>query len=117
MYKNGSVLEKHTDRGACEISVTIHLDGDRSYPIWIKTFEGKDVSVDLQSGDGMIYLGCTAPHWREKYFGNSYSQLFFHYVREDGPCRMYEDDLREVPNPFRGNLLIETLIEEYRKLL
>ena len=28
VYKNGDVLKKHTDRDACEISLTLQLDGD-----------------------------------------------------------------------------------------
>ena len=84
IYNNNSFLIKHTDRPACEISVSIHLSGDSSWPIWIQTPKGNDVSVDLQDGDAMIYLGCVAPHWRDMYFGNDYSQVFFHYVREEG---------------------------------
>jgi hypothetical protein len=29
VYKNGSVLEKHSDRDSCEISLTLHLGGDQ----------------------------------------------------------------------------------------
>ena len=78
MYKNGGILKKHTDRPACEISVTLHLGGDTSWPIWIQTPEGDAVSVNLQEGDAMIYLGCIAPHWRNIYFGNTYAQVFLH---------------------------------------
>ena len=28
VYKNGATLEGHTDRDACEISLTVHLGGD-----------------------------------------------------------------------------------------
>ena len=119
MYHKGNVLEKHTDRSSCEVSVTVQLDGDTSWPIWITTPDGKDVSVDLQFGDGMIYLGCIAPHWREKYLGDNYSQLFFHYVREDGSCmninfkNRNERRVAYVLNPLQR----ETLIKEYAKLL
>ena len=84
VYRNNSILPIHKDRPACEVSLTLHLDGDSSWPIWIKNPEGDNVSVDLQSGDAMVYLGCLAPHWREKYTGNQYSQLFLHYVRSGG---------------------------------
>ena len=93
MYRNGNVLKKHTDRPACEISLTLHLDGDRSWPIWITNPNGKNVSVELESGDVMIYLGCTAPHWREEYLGDNYSQVFFHYVREEGSCSSHAYDV------------------------
>jgi len=84
LYKSGNILKKHTDRASCEISVTVHLDGDTDWPIWIKTPEGKDASVTLQSGDGMVYFGCLAPHWRTEYSGENYSQMFLHYVRSRG---------------------------------
>ena len=60
IYKNGSVLEKHVDRASCEISITVHLSGDTSWPIFIKkpngdepgwTFEKKeDVAKNITSG-------------------------------------------------------------------
>ena len=31
VYKNGATLEGHTDRDACEISLTVHLDGDEDW--------------------------------------------------------------------------------------
>jgi predicted 2-oxoglutarate/Fe(II)-dependent dioxygenase YbiX len=84
VYKNGATLEKHTDRNACEISLTINLSGDESWPIWIKTPDGKEVSLDLESGDAMMYLGCHAEHWREQYQGKEYVQVFLHYVKSRG---------------------------------
>ena len=54
---------------ACEISLTVNLDGDEEWPIWIETPDGKEVRVSLKPGDAMIYLGCTARHWREEYKG------------------------------------------------
>jgi hypothetical protein len=84
VYKNGATLEKHTDRHACEISLTINLSGDESWPIWIKTPDGKEVSLDLESGDAMLYLGYQAEHWRKQYQGKEYVQVFLHYVKSRG---------------------------------
>jgi len=84
VYKNGATLEGHTDRDACEISLTVHLDGDEDWPIWIETPDGKEVRVSLKPGDAMIYLGCKARHWREEYTGDWYTQCFLHYVRSRG---------------------------------
>ena len=82
-YYPGQELTPHTDRDACEISVTVHvstnLEGkDADWPICIKTpdtykdetrqeilIPGEDHSVVLQAGDGMIYKGCERPHWRD----------------------------------------------------
>ena len=86
VYKEGSVLENHVDRDACEISLTLHLDGDYTWPIWIETPQQEKRFVSLNPGDAMIYLGRIAPHWREEYKGSYYSQVFLHYVRSRGEC-------------------------------
>lgn len=84
VYKKGSVLEKHTDRDACEISLTIHLGGDVSWPICIKNPKGETKCFKLKPGDAMLYLGKEGEHWRDEYPGESYTQLFLHYVRSRG---------------------------------
>jgi len=86
VYKNGSVLEKHSDRDSCEISLTLHLGGDKPWLIWIKTPEGEDRSVELNPGDAMMYRGTIAEHWRDEYVGEEYVQVFLHYVRSRGDC-------------------------------
>lgn len=84
VYKKNSELLMHTDRDACEISLTIHLDGDKEWPIYIKNPRGETVKLNLKSGDAMLYLGCEAEHWRELYDGDKYIQVFLHYVRSRG---------------------------------
>lgn len=86
VYYKGSVLERHTDRDACEISLTLHLDGDKSWPIHIQTPRGEEKSIILRSGDAMLYLGKIAEHWRNVYDGEYYTQVFLHYVRSRGDC-------------------------------
>jgi len=104
-YFPGQKLNFHTDRGACEISVTVHvstnLEGeDKDWPIFIKTPYGENHGVLLQPGEGLVYKGCERPHWRDamptprrrkrdiilrrkekEYY---YHQIFFHYVLADG---------------------------------
>jgi hypothetical protein len=84
IYKNQSILNSHVDRDACEISLTLHLGGDASWPIWIETPQGEKRSIQLNPGDAMMYLGCKASHWREEYAGEWYAQAFLHYVRSRG---------------------------------
>jgi hypothetical protein len=86
VYKNGSVLEKHSDRDSCEISLTLHLGGDQDWPIFIKSPEGEYQSVVLAPGDAMMYRGTIAEHWRDEYSGKEYAQVFLHYVRSRGEC-------------------------------
>ena len=106
-YFPGQKLERHADRDACEISVTVHVGtnlkgSDADWPIWIKTPDtygddtrtytienGENHSVVLKPGDGMVYKGCERPHWRDSMPGNQwnnnyYHQIFFHYVLQDG---------------------------------
>jgi len=113
-YFPGQELKRHTDRDACEISVTLHIGTNlpaenAQWPIWIKTPDiykdekrnsilehGEKRSVILMPGDGMIYKGCERPHWRDsmpvpkrfKIFKDKkeyyYHQIFFHYVLQDG---------------------------------
>lgn len=86
IYSNGEVLARHRDRDACEISLTVNLQKDETdWPIWIQKPNGEEVSINLNPGDAIMYLGCVADHWREAYQGNMQTQVFFHYVRANGP--------------------------------
>lgn len=90
MYTYGSYLKKHKDRPSCEISVTLHLGGDKKWPIFV---EGK--SFLLKPGDAIIYRGCEQEHWREKFYGDWYSQLFIHYVNANGPNKEWYRDKKK----------------------
>jgi hypothetical protein len=84
LYSNGDVLEKHRDRPACEISITVQLGKSHHYtwPIYIGNHR-----FDMAEGDGVIYYGCDVEHWRDKCDGpNGYysGQAFFHFVIADG---------------------------------
>ena len=35
VYRRGDTLPKHTDRAACEISMTVHLYGDEEMVFWM----------------------------------------------------------------------------------
>jgi predicted 2-oxoglutarate/Fe(II)-dependent dioxygenase YbiX len=84
IYKNGNILEPHTDRESCEISLTINLSCDEIWPIYINTPKDETKQVNLNPGDAMVYLGTIASHWREKYEGNELVQVFLHYVKSRG---------------------------------
>jgi hypothetical protein len=82
MYTWGSSLHKHKDRDSCEISCTIAVDSDSNEP-WPIIIEGKEVNLNL--GDGVIYLGIEDSHERKELFRDYYSQCFLHYVDKNGP--------------------------------
>ena len=85
-YKKGNVLAPHTDRPACEISVTLTLLSDGAeWPIYFKDSNGETHSVMTKEGQAAVYLGCVAEHWREEFAGDELVQVFLHYVRVDGP--------------------------------
>lgn len=85
LYSNGDVLERHKDRPACEVSVTVQLGRSHHYA-WPIYMGGQ--RFDLAEGDGVIYPGCDVEHWREKCDGpDGYyaGQVFLHFVRKNGP--------------------------------
>lgn len=122
-YFPGQELIKHMDRDSCEISVTVHISTNlkQPWPIWIKTPDtyddkkktkiiksGKNSSVILSAGDGMIYKGCERPHWRDPmpmeyertWYGKKvekdglyYHQIFFHYVLANGIRSHFAHDM------------------------
>jgi len=110
IYKNGAILKPHMDRDACEISLTVHLDGDMGWPIFVRTPDGSDVEVVLEPGDALVYLGCEALHWREEFNGNYYGQAFLHYVRSRGPraYAFFDND--------KGSTTPRTQIDEEKKV-
>lgn len=100
LYSNGDVLEKHTDRPSCEISVTIQLGRSHHY-VWPIFMGG--MRFDMAECDGVIYKGCDIEHWRDACNGPDgyYSaQLFLHYVRAKGPYADFACDKRWDKNPF-----------------
>lgn len=119
VYKEGSTLTPHQDRDACEISLTLNLSGDVDWPIYIKKPNGEEVSLNLKSGDAMIYLGCDAEHWRNQFEGTQYVQLFMHYVRSRGDKKYAFFDNREKENPKllmdNSTTEIKEKVKEYKK--
>lgn len=106
-YFSDQELKKHTDRDACEISISIHIGSNLSIP-WnfeLISLLGEHKKISLNPGDGVIYKGCDVLHWREKMpknknilqlFSNKtlyYHQAFFHYVLSDGYRCQYASDM------------------------
>ena len=90
MYTYCATLAKHTDRNACEISVTINIAGDGTkWPIYIGNSE-----VNLDPGDGVIYEGIDYEHWRNEYLGDGQAQVFLHYVDQNGKYSDWKYDKR-----------------------
>ena len=79
-YGHGSILEMHTDRPACEWSVTTCIDKTDDWPLIIK-----GEKVELGIGDALVYNGIFDEHGRPGYFtGDGMAQMFMHYVDAKG---------------------------------
>ena len=90
MYTLNADLKKHTDRPACEISVTVMIGSDGTkWPIYMD-----GAAIELEPGDAAVYLGCEVEHWREEFKGDWHAQTFLHYVDKNGPCTEYVMDKR-----------------------
>lgn len=86
VYRKDDVLKRHVDRESCEISTTLNLGGDL-WPIFIDAStkkNKKEIKVNLNPGDMLIYKGCILEHWREPFKGNTCVQVFFHYNEKNG---------------------------------
>ncbi len=111
-YKKGEVLKCHTDRPACEYSATITLGHDEEvWPFWAadpgedtdQGIVGEDDKIyriknskklTIEIGDAVIYKGCEAIHWREELKSEWQTQIFLHYVDQDGPHAEWKYDKR-----------------------
>ena len=102
-YWKNSVLLRHTDRPACEISISIQVSSNtKPWPIFFKKPNGEESSVTMNDGDGVIYKGIEIEHWRNR-LDSKYNrfqryikklrkidddtyhhQVFFHYVKAQG---------------------------------
>jgi len=81
MYSKFSDLKKHTDRAACECSVTVMIGSDGTpWPIYM---DGEQ--INLLPGEAVIYSGTEVNHWREEFQGDWQAQCFIHYVDKNGP--------------------------------
>lgn len=95
VYTRGDVLDKHTDRQSCEISLSLCLgyQGSRPWPLWLEGPTGSS-AIELAPGDGVIYRGIECPHWREPLEGEQTAQVFLHYVDQNGPYAEWKYDKR-----------------------
>lgn len=101
IYQAGAELPRHLDRPSCEISTSLTLGGDADSP-WPLCVEagGEDVALQLAPGDMLAYRGADLPHWRDRFAGRHWVQVFLHYVRADGDYADYRFDGRAQIGPF-----------------
>jgi hypothetical protein len=89
MYTYGADLPPHKDRESCEISVTVQINGDSQWPIYIN---GKPII--LKNGDAVAYCGTELLHYRNPLESDFHAQAFLHYVDQNGPYKDHRFDRR-----------------------
>jgi len=86
-YARGEVLTRHTDRAACEISVTASIQipkGAGPSVVRLKPPTFDETKVEMFEGDGCVYAGTEVEHWRERFRVGGYIQLFLHFIAKHG---------------------------------
>jgi hypothetical protein len=102
VYRSGDVCRVHSDRRACEHSLSLTLDysDGKVWPLQIgqsasarREIEddfGEDghASIAMAPGDALLYRGIDRRHGRTEPNPNRWSaHLFMHWVESDGPNR------------------------------
>lgn len=96
IYQPGEQLSPHTDRPACEISVTVNVATKGEFsPIYTQYGQNDPEKHVLSPGDAVIYLGCDVMHWRQPLKDGQFNaQFMLHYVDKNGPNAEYAKDGR-----------------------
>ena len=98
VYRNGDELKPHTDRPACEISVTLcfNYSYDKNEYQWPIYIDGN--AINMEPGDLAIYRGIELDHWRLPFDIKEdawHVQAFLHYVEVNGPNSEWKFDKRD----------------------
>ena len=97
-YISGADLKKHTDRPACEISVTLTLKKKYHNKAYQWPLCMGDMPLIIEEGDGVVYKGREIEHWRPVFTepdGSWHHQVFLHYVNTEGPCKNLKEEIDE----------------------
>lgn len=85
-YQGGAVLDPHTDREACEYTVSLCIDATPdphtygAWPLGLITPDGP-VSVVQDIGEALLFRGRSMSHWRDRLpEGYTSSSVLFHFV-------------------------------------
>lgn len=95
VYSRGHSLIRHRDRESCEVSVSLNLGPklQTPWPLWVKGPLGES-AVAMEPGDAVLYRGIECEHWREPLEEDQLTQVFLHYVEQDGPYSHLKFDQR-----------------------
>jgi hypothetical protein len=111
IYREGDVCHVHSDRPACEHSVSLTLDysDGELWPLEVARYsvdslhplqqrwEKDHSSIAMQVGDAVLYQGVNYAHGRTTPNPNAWSaHLFLHYVDRNGPYQSEAFDRAEL---------------------
>jgi hypothetical protein len=109
-YAKGEALTRHTDRAACEISVTASIQipkGAGPSVVHLKPPNLNETKIEMFEGDGCVYAGTEVEHWRERFRVGGYIQLFLHFIAKRGrnyPKLMFDGRECLGAAPRKGNV-------------
>ena len=96
-YFQGSILNSHTDRDACEVSLTYCISG----PEW--EINMGDTTLITKIGNAVIYKGCEISHGRSKPSSGEVIQAFAHWVISDGERSNSAYDDGKIKDFYKGD--------------
>jgi hypothetical protein len=94
IYYEGSELQKHVDRPSSEVTLSICLEKEGDWPLYVKNDQGEVHAINLEVGDIGIYSGRKHEHWREPLKGKRHIQAFLQYVDAEGESAWLKYDTR-----------------------
>jgi hypothetical protein len=106
VYFHGDAFIRHYDRGSCEVSVSIHVGRDGGEAsLWFPP----NTKLEMEQGDGAVYLGGETDHWRERFTGNTMAQVLLHYVVAAGPhaADYFDGNPHRFPPSISEGLILE----------
>ena len=85
-YVNGSQLPSHTDREACEWTLSLFLKNDPAdtfWPIYVQSLQKTDHYHELSVpvGGALLFQGRSRKHFRKVFTGNAAYYLLLHFAR------------------------------------
>lgn len=92
LYYNKAYMAAHTDREACEVSVSLNISQDAPWHLCLRDKIGRIERYQTPPGDAVLYAGPKCEHWRTPYRGQAYLQLFLHYVKKYGTSSKHRYD-------------------------
>lgn len=94
IYYEGSELQKHFDRPSSEVTVSVCLEQDEQWPLYVKNSQGVEHAINLEVGDAGIYSGRKHEHWRNPLTSKRHVQAFLQYVNAEGDDAWLKYDTR-----------------------